>query len=134
MVFTNLDKREVVLAMKLMVEADGVNHSSEKALFDCIYNSLNISNEEGLVIMNYFKEVKNDMALSLKRHLDTIGCWTLEKRKDLISILTVTAFIDRNLDNRENELIKQYRIACGLSYTDYSILDAMQDAKKYIII
>ena len=74
------------------------------------------------------------MALSLRKHLDTIGRWSLEKRKDLISILTVTAFIDKNLDNRENEVLKQYRIACGLSYTDYSMLDAMQDAKKYIII
>ena len=134
MAFTNLDKREVILAMKFMIEADGINHPSEKALFDCIYNSLNISNEEGLAIMNYFKEAKNDMVLSLRKHLDTIGRWSLEKRKDLISILTVTAFIDKNLDNRENELLKQYRIACGLSYTDYSMLDAMQDAKKYIII
>ena len=133
MAFTNLDKREVILAMKFMIEADGINHPSEKALFDCIYNSLNISNEEGLAIMNYFKEAKNDMVISLKKHLDTIGLWTLEKRKDLISILTVTAFIDKNLDNRENRLLEQYRIACGLDYNDYSMLDAMQDAKKHII-
>lgn len=134
MAFSNLDKKEVILAMKMMVEADNISHPSEKALFDCIYKSLNISNEEGLVIMNYFIETKQDIATSLKRHLDIIGSWSLEKRKDLISILTVTAFIDKKLDDNENKLLTQYRIACGLNYTDYSMLDAMKDAKKYIII
>ncbi len=134
MAFSNLDKKEVILAMKMMMEADNISHPSEKALFDCIYKSLNISNEEGLVIMNYFIETKQDIATSLKRHLDIIGSWSLEKRKDLISILTVTAFIDKKLDDNENKLLTQYRIACGLNYTDYSMLDAMKDAKKYIII
>ncbi len=134
MAFSNLDKKEVILAMKMMMEADNISHPSEKALFDCIYKSLNISNEEGLVIMNYFIETKQDIATSLKRHLDIIGSWSLEKRKDLISILTVTAFIDKKLDDYENKLLTQYRIACGLNYTDYSMLDAMKDAKKYIII
>ncbi len=134
MAFSNIDKKEVILAMKMMMEADNISHSSEKALFDCIYKSLNISNEEGLVIMNYFIETKQDIATSLKRHLDIIGSWSLEKRKDLISILTVTAFIDKKLDDNENKLLTQYRIACGLNYTDYSMLDAMKDAKKYIII
>ena len=134
MAFSNLDKKEVILAMKMMMEADNIIHPSEKALFDCIYKSLNISNEEGLVIMNYFIETKQDIATSLKRHLDIIGSWSLEKRKDLISILTVTAFIDKKLDDYENKLLTQYRIACGLNYTDYSMLDAMKDAKKYIII
>ena len=134
MAFSNLDKKEVILAMKMMMEADNISHPSEKALFDCIYKSLNISNEEGLVIMNYFIETKQDIATSLKRHLDIIGSWSLEKRKDLISILTVTAFIDKKLDDNENKLLTQYRIACGLNYTDYSMLDAIKDAKKYIII
>lgn len=134
MAFSNLDKKEVILAMKMMMEADNISHPSEKALFDCIYKSLNISNEEGLVIMNYFIETKQDIATSLKRHLDIIGSWSLEKRKDLISILTVTAFIDKKLDDNENKLLTQYRIVCGLNYTDYSMLDAMKDAKKYIII
>ena len=134
MAFSNLDKKEVILAMKMMMEADNISHPSEKALFDCIYKSLNISNKEGLVIMNYFIETKQDIATSLKRHLDIIGSWSLEKRKDLISILTVTAFIDKKLDDNENKLLTQYRIACGLNYTDYSMLDAMKDAKKYIII
>lgn len=134
MAFSNLDKKEVILAMKMMMEADNISHPSEKALFDCIYKSLNISNEEGLVIMNYFIETKQDITTSLKRHLDIIGSWSLEKRKDLISILTVTAFIDKKLDDNENKLLTQYRIACGLNYTDYSMLDAMKDAKKYIII
>lgn len=134
MAFSNIDKKEVILAMKMMMEADNISHPSEKALFDCIYKSLNISNEEGLVIMNYFIETKQDIATSLKRHLDIIGSWSLEKRKDLISILTVTAFIDKKLDDNENKLLTQYRIACGLNYTDYSMLDAMKDAKKYIII
>lgn len=134
MVFTNFDKREVILALKLMIEADNINHPSEQAIFNCIYKALNISNAEGLSIMNYFKETKNDMHASLKKHLDTVGCWSLEKKKDLIAILTATAFIDKNLDNRENELLKNYRIACGLDYTEYSMLEAMQDAKKYIII
>ena len=134
MAFSNLDKKEVILAMKMMMEADNISHPSEKALFDCIYKSLNISNEEGLVIMNYFIETKQDIATSLKRHLDIIGSWSLEKRKDLISILTVTAFIDKKLDDNENKLLTQYRIACGLNYTDYAMLDAMKDAKKYIII
>ena len=134
MAFSNLDKKEVILAMKMMMEADNISHPSEKALFDCIYKSLNISNEEGLVIMNYFIETKQDIATSLKRHLDIIGSWSLEKRKDLISILTVTAFIDKKLDDNENKLLTQYRIACGLNYTDYSMLDAMKDAKKYIVI
>ena len=134
MVFSNLDKKEVILAMKMMIEADNISHPSEKALFDCIYKSLNISTEEGLAIMNYFIETKQDIATYLKRHLDIIGSWSLEKRKDLISILTVTAFIDKKLDDNENKLLTQYRIACGLNYTDYSMLDAMKDAKKYIII
>ena len=134
MAFSNLDKKEVILAMKMMMEADNISHPSEKALFDCIYKSLNISNEEGLVIMNYFIETKQDIATSLKRHFDIIGSWSLEKRKDLISILTVTAFIDKKLDDNENKLLTQYRIACGLNYTDYSMLDAMKDAKKYIVI
>lgn len=134
MVFSNLDKKEVILAMKMMIEADNISHPSEKALFDCIYKSLNISTEEGSAIMNYFIETKQDIATYLKRHLDIIGSWSLEKRKDLISILTVTAFIDKKLDDNENKLLTQYRIACGLNYTDYSMLDAMKDAKKYIII
>ena len=134
MAFSNLDKKEVILAMKMMMEADNISHPSEKALFDCIYKSLNISTEEGSAIMNYFIETKQDIATYLKRHLDIIGSWSLEKRKDLISILTVTAFIDKKLDDNENKLLTQYRIACGLNYTDYSMLDAMKDAKKYIII
>ena len=134
MAFSNLDKKEVILAMKMMMEADNISHPSEKALFDCIYKSLNISTEEGSAIMNYFIETKQDIATYLKRHLDIIGSWSLEKRKDLISILTVTAFIDKKLDDYENKLLTQYRIACGLNYTDYSMLDAMKDAKKYIII
>ena len=134
MVFSNLDKKEVILAMKMMIEADNISHPSEKTLFDCIYKSLNISTEEGSAIMNYFIETKQDIATYLKRHLDIIGSWSLEKRKDLISILTVTAFIDKKLDDNENKLLTQYRIACGLNYTDYSMLDAMKDAKKYIII
>ena len=32
--------------LKMMMEADNISHPSEKALFDCIYKSLNISNEE----------------------------------------------------------------------------------------
>ena len=75
MAFNKLDKREVVLAMKFMSEADNINHPSEKALFDCIYNSLDISTEEGLSIMNYFKETRNDMVTSLKNHLSTISNW-----------------------------------------------------------
>lgn len=133
MVFSNLDKREVLLAVKFMIEADSVNHPSEKAMFDCLYNSLNISTEEGLSIMNYFKETQSDMVTSLKKHLSTIGSWSLEKRKDLIAILTVMAAIDKNVDEREGKLLTQYRIACGLDYTNYSMLEAMQDAKKYII-
>lgn len=133
MSFSNLDKREVILAMKFMMEADNINHPSEKAIFDCIYKSLNISDAEGLSIMEYFKEIKIDMVSSLKKHFSTISNWCLEKRKDLISILTVTAFIDNKLDDKENELLIKYRITCGLDYTDYSMLEAMQDAKKYII-
>ena len=86
MIFSRLDKKEVVLAMKFMIEADNINHPSEKALFDCIYNSLNISTEEGLSIMNYFKETRNDMVTSLKNHLSTISNWSLDKKKNLISI------------------------------------------------
>lgn len=133
MIFSRLDKKEVVLAMKFMIEADNINHPSEKALFDCIYNSLNISTEEGLSIMNYFKETRNDMVTSLKNHLSTISNWSLDKKKNLISILTVLATIDKNIDEREEKLLTQYRLTCGLSYTDYSLLEAMQDAKKYII-
>lgn len=133
MAFNNLDKREVILAAKFMIEADNVNHPSEKAMFDCLYNSLNISNEEGLSIMNYFKEAQRDMVTSLKKHLSIIGSWSLEKKKDLISILTVMAAIDKNIDERESKLLTQYRITCGLDYTDYSMLEAMQDAKKFII-
>lgn len=133
MVFSNLDKREVLLAVKLMIEADNVKHPSEKALFDCLYNSLDISNEEGFSIMNYFKETQHDMGTSFKKHLSTIRNWSLEKKKDLISILTVMAAIDKDVDERENKLLTQYRITCGLDYKDYSMLEAMQDAKKYII-
>ena len=133
MIFSKLDKREVILALKFMIEADNISHPSEKALFDCIYNSLDISTEEGLSIMNYFKESQNNMVASLKNHLSTISSWTLKKRKDLISILTVMATIDKNIDERESKLLTQYRITCGLSYEDYSMLEAMQDAKKYII-
>ena len=120
-------------AMKFMIEADNINHPSEKALFDCVYNSLDISNEEGLSIMNYFKDAQNDMVISLKNHLSTISSWNLDKKKNLISILTVMATIDKNIDERESKLLTQYRITCGLSYEDYSMLEAMQDAKKYII-
>lgn len=101
MAFNTLDKKEVVLAMKLMMEADNIQHPSEKLIFDCIYKSLAISNEEGLSIMNYFKETQRDMATSLRKHLSTIGSWSLEKKKDLISILTVMATIDKNIDERE---------------------------------
>ena len=133
MIFSSLDKKEVILAMKFMIEADNINHPSEKTLFDCVYSSLDISNEEGLSIMNYFKDAQNDMVISLKNHLSTISSWTLDKKKNLISILTVMATIDKNIDERESKLLTQYRITCGLSYEDYSMLEAMQDAKKYII-
>ena len=43
------------------------------------------------------------------------------------------AAIDKDVDERENKLLTQYRITCGLDYKDYSMLEAMQDAKKYII-
>ena len=132
MIFTTLDKREVVLAMKLMIEADAVHHPSEKLMFDCIYNSLNISNTEGLAIMDYFVETQNNKG-AIEKHLSTISRWSLDKKKDLISILTVMATIDKNIDDKESKLLTQYRINCGLDYEGFSFLEAMKNAKKFII-
>ncbi len=133
MTFNASDKKEIVFAMKLMMEADNVQHPTEKLMFDCIYKSLNISDEEGLVIMKHFKECQKDLATSLIKHLSIVSSWPLEKKKDLISILTVMATIDKNIDKTENQLLTRYRITCGIDYTDYSLVEAMQDAKKYII-
>ena len=132
MTFNTLEKREIVFAMQLMINADNRKHPSEKLIFDCIYNALNISVEEALSFMSYFSDVQNNTD-TIDKHFSAISNWSIDKRKDLISILTVLATIDKNVDDRENKLLVNYRIACGLSYTDYSMLEAMQDVKKYIV-
>ena len=132
MTFNTFEKREFVFAMQLMINADNIKHPSEKLIFDRIYDELNIGTEEGLSFMNYFLEVQNNLD-TIDKHFSAIGNWSIDKRKYLISILTVLAIIDKNVDDKENKLLINYRIACALSYEDYSIQEAVQDAKKYIV-
>ena len=41
--------------------------------------------------------------------------------------------VDKNIDDKESKLLTQYRINCGLDYEGFSFLEAMKNAKKFII-
>lgn len=129
MTFTLLEKKAIVLAMQRMIAADNISHPNEKVVFDRVYESLNISGEEGLSFLNELIT----MQINMSDHYSTISNMDLEKRKDLISILTVMATIDRDLDEREKDILSEYRLFCDLPYTKYSLLEALKNANKYIL-
>lgn len=130
MIFSSQEKKAIVLAMKLMIDADHVRHPNEKLIYDCIYKSLNISYDESIAIMAFMSSFIDD---AINEHFSIIANMDIEKKKDVISILTTLAAIDKHIDNSENELLTQYRLVCELPYTKYSLLEAMQNAQKYIV-
>ena len=132
MIFNTQEKKAIVLAMKAMIDADNVRHPNEKLIYDCIYNSLNISYDESISIMAFVTDSYYNSDI-VDEHLTIIANMEMDKKKDVISILTTLAAIDKNIDDRENDLLTQYRIVCDLPYTKYSFLEAMQNAKKYIV-
>ncbi len=133
--FTTNEKKAIVFAMNAMVNADGYKHPNEKNLYNVIYQSLNIDSREASSIMAYMLDASTSLLgnSAFEEHLDVIRGMNIEKKKDLISILTTLAAIDGNIDNNENQLLTHYRIVCDLPYTEYSTTDAVKNATKFII-
>lgn len=115
--------------MQLMMSVDGISHPAKKRIFDNVYKSLNISYEEGLSFLNYSKSSQ----INMDEHYSIISKMDLEKKKDLISILTVLSTIGKDFNNEKSELLTGHRAFCDLTYKEYSMLQALLDAKKYIV-
>ena len=123
--FTTNEKKAIVFAMNAMVNADGYKHPNEKNLYNVIYQSLNIDSREASSIMAYMLDASNPLLgnSAFEEHIDVIRGMNIDKKKDLISILTTLAAIDGNIDNNENQLLTH----------EYSTTDAVKNATKFII-
>lgn len=128
MTFSTIEKREFILAMQSMIAIDGA-HPSKKRIFDSVYKTLEVNYEEGISFLSYV----NNPRINWDEHYAIIGKWDIEKKKGLISVLTVLSTIGEGFKNEKAELLTGYRACCGLTYAAFSTLDAVLTASKYIL-
>ena len=127
MIFSTIEKREFVLAMNSMIAIEGP-HPSKKRIFDSVYKTLDINYDEGISFLSYI----NSPRIDWDEHYSIIQKMDIDKKKGVVSILTVLATIGDGCKNEKIELLTGYRACCDLSYATFSTLDAVITASKYI--
>ena len=128
MTFNSIEKREFILAIQSMIAIEGP-HPSKKRIFDNVYRTLNVNYDEGISFLSYI----NSSQINWNEHYSTIQRMDIEKKKSLISVLTVLSTIGDNFKNEKVELLTAYRACCDLSIATFSTLDAVITASKYIL-
>ena len=128
MTFSSIEKREFILAMQSMIAIEGP-HPSKKRIFDNVYRTLNVNYDEGISFLSYI----NSSQINWNEHYSIIQRMDIEKKKSLISVLTVLSTIGDDFKNEKVELLTGYRACCDLSIATFSTLDAVITASKYIL-
>lgn len=128
MTLSTIEKREFILAMQSMIAIEG-SHPSKKRIFDSVYKVLDVDYSEGISFLNYI----NGSRINWNEHYAVIRRMDIEKKKSLISVLTVLSTIGDGFKNEKAELLTGYRACCDLSYAAFSTLDAVITASKYIL-
>ena len=104
-------------------------HPSKKRIFDSVYKTLNVSYDEGISFLSYI----NSSQINWDEHYSVIQKMDIEKKKSLISVLTVLATIGNGFQDKKAELLTGYRACCDLSFATFSTLDAVMTASKFIL-
>ncbi len=128
MTFSTIEKREFILAMQSMIAIEGP-HPSKKKIFDSVFKTLDVNYDESISFLSYI----NNPRINWDEHYSVIQRMDLEKKKSLISVLTVLSTIGEGCKNEKVELLTGYRACCDLSCTTFSTLDAVMTASKFIL-
>ena len=114
--------------MQSMIAIEGP-HPSKKKIFDSVFKTLDVNYDESISFLSYI----NNPRINWDEHYSVIQRMDLEKKKSLISVLTVLSTIGEGCEDEKVELLTGYRACCDLSCTTFSTLDAVMTASKFIL-
>ncbi len=131
MEYTLEEKKAIVLALKALIDADNNRHPSEANLFNTLFKYL-VKPSEAASVMAYAIDATIMPEIAFNQHVEVLREMMLWKKKEFISMLTILAIIDNDVDIRETEAICYYRKICEISEQSFSSADAIIHSKTFL--